>query len=370
MSQTTIRAQIVKISLVLTCTNPKSQKYLTFFATIRSWYKYVDEILIVDGGTTDDSFEQLSHEELRKCKFISNKCTKWDITQGFSPNHINSMINEGLRYSTGDWTFIIGADFVLDHMDRVALESELKMVESHFWVRFPRRKAKIYNKDDWNYEFDHRGTVVLNMNLVKKMKQFPYMMGLLKGNNIIYDYPILATDYSKVSHNATGPVVIPRGELLGGGNYVLKSAQVFVSDHFFYDYELAFKQRHLFFEYFNARMTASCLLSDAEIRQKIGKSQVAIPKNYFSRLDAPKDFLDLIKECYQETILGGFYDLKPGIFNLIVFKNRIIRKLRSTFLRFRGLKKIGNQIHWADSYDDVEITDLNSLYDNQERFIK
>ena len=48
----------MKISLLLTATNPLSLKYLTFFATLSSWYQHVDEIIIADGGTTDETYEK------------------------------------------------------------------------------------------------------------------------------------------------------------------------------------------------------------------------------------------------------------------------------------------------------------------------
>ena len=170
----------MKISLILTCTNPTKLKYFTFFATVKSWYRHVDEIIIVDGGTYDGSFDKIKADELKKCKIISNPSTIWEISQGFTPNHINSMINEGLRHATGDWAFVIGADFVLDWCHRRNLDNELELLRSEYWVRFSRRKAKMYDTDKWFYEHDNRGTVAFNMSKIRKLDQFPYMMGLFK----------------------------------------------------------------------------------------------------------------------------------------------------------------------------------------------
>ena len=128
----------MKISLILTCTNPTKLKYFTFFATVKSWYRHVDEIIIVDGGTYDGSFDKIKADELKKCKIISNQYNLGDIAR-FTPNHMAIMINEGLSI-LGDWAFVIGADFVLDWCKN--LDNELELLRSEYWVRFSRRKTK------------------------------------------------------------------------------------------------------------------------------------------------------------------------------------------------------------------------------------
>ncbi|MDA9781128.1 glycosyltransferase family 2 protein [Amylibacter sp.] len=359
----------MKISLLITCTNPTKLKYLTFFATVKSWHKKVDEIIISDGGTTDGSFERLTAEERSKCKIISNDNTKWEINEGFSPNHINSMLNEGIRHASGDWLFIIGADFVLDEIDRESLEKELHASQEDFWVRFSRRKAKTYEANNWSYEYDSRGTVALNLNMVRNLKQFPYMMGLLDKNNIIYDYPILAKEFAKVCHNKTGPVIIPRGDKLVGGEKVLKNISVFVSDHFFYDFKMAYTQRKLFFEYFNSRMTASANLTQIEISRKIGKTSKKINQNEFELLSAPKEFKDLINQNIKSDCLGMYHDQVSKNYDIMIFFSRLRRKILSYFLRRRGLFSAADKMFWSIELENTELTELNKIYEIQDKYL-
>ena len=56
------------LSAITLCTNPLTTNYLTYIAYLNSWAKYVDEIIIVDGGTTDKSYSSSLISELAKQK--------------------------------------------------------------------------------------------------------------------------------------------------------------------------------------------------------------------------------------------------------------------------------------------------------------
>lgn len=358
----------MKISLLLTATNPLSLKYLTFFATLSSWYQHVDEIIIADGGTTDETYEKIDKSILDKIKIVKNKNTHWDIFNGFSPNHINSMLNEGINECKNDWLIIIGSDFVLKEFDRKSVEEKLKKYSTENWVRFRRYKLKSYNANQWENLEDNRGAVILNMKKIRELTQFPLIMGLLDTNNIIYDYPIFAKKFASIKYNQTGPVIIPKGLPLTGGNKTISEIKVFVSDHFFYDKVLAKKQRKLFFEYFNARVTASALLSNYEIDQKILKSKNRIPHKELINLDVPKEFHDIVKKYLTDDCLGNFRDLKIKKFTYAKISSYLIRKLKTKILKSKGFISIIDYMDWTDDVKQCKVNDLNLIYKKQDKY--
>jgi len=348
-------------------TNPLSLNYFTYIATLESWAAVVDEIIVVDGGTTDSSYNMLSDNVKDKLHVVANDVTKWSLSEDFSPNHINSMLNEGIKVCTGDFAFLIGADFVLHSKDRDTIFNELSVYKDETWLRFSRYKY-ILNLNNAVKVSDNRGSVVLNMNKIRTISNFPYIMGISSESNIIYDYPIEAVDYCGFIINNASNVIIPRGNLLRGGDITMSSIRVFVPDHFFYTFDLATFQRMKFFEYFNSRAIGSAKISKLESLFMNNKSSYgSYPLNYYLNLDIPADFKNIINMFYDSNMIGLNYSSHVYLSFLKPFF-RIYRKIKTTILRLFGLRGLFEEIYWSNDRSKIKYFNISEFYQKQNKY--
>lgn len=358
----------MKIGLILTATNPKSLRYDTFFATVQSWSRYVDEIVLVDGGTSDGSFDVFDPSFKEKIRLVSTAATRWDLQSHFSPNHINTMINEGLRSSHSDWVVVAGADFVLSKFNREALILELSELKDEFWIRFKRYKYKLTSTMQEKV-YDDRGAVLLNLRKVRNLDFFPNLMGISAKSNIINDYPIYPRDYCGLIIDKWGTkTLVPRGETLHGGDFTTDNIMVYVPDHFFYSRKLAVFQRLKFFEYFNSRAIGTAPYSRVEAKCMIGKSRKKIDLEKFLKLDLPEDFKNLVRRNITSDCIGLCAIDKQNVRYYRVFLSAL-RKLRTYVLRAKGYRGVFESVNWTPDRNNVEYISLYNIYEKQNTFI-
>ena len=357
----------MKISVITTLTNPSSLNYYTFIATLESWSVVVDQIVVVDGGTTDNSYDLLSSNVTNKLLVVSNEITKWTLSEDFSPNHINSMLNEGLKVCSGDFVILIGADFILYPIDRNTILNELSLYKDETWLRFGRHKYDL-NSNQAVKVSDNRGSVILNMNKIRALSNFPYMMGISSESNIIYDYPIEAVDYCGIINNDASKVIIPRGYLLPGGNITISSIRVFVPDHFFYTFDLAIFQRRKFFEYFNSRAIGSAKVSKLESLFMNNKSLYEpYPLDCYLNLDIPTDFKNIINLFFESNMIGLNRSSRVYISYLKpIF--RIYRKIKTIILRLFGLRGLFEVIDWSGDISAIKFFNISEFYRKQDKY--
>jgi len=339
----------MKIDLALMAGNPLSTNYLTFFATIKSWENYVDNILWLDSGTNDGSFEEFSSQERKKIRVISDFRTNWNISDDFSPNAINSMINAGIQETDADWLIIIGADFVLDTIDRSILERELSTYEDVLFAKFARKKIKLKQNLGFVKEWDSRGTVCLNMRKAKELSYFPYLYGIDNNSRFLSDYPLNIKHFGSIK-KVDGVEVVPFGDVSRSEVPLLKSLNVFVADHFFYKADQAVLQRIRFQKYFNSLANGSAPYRRLEARCIVGFEKSRWKKEELMTLPYPSEFKAIINKFYSNDMLGGVV-FKENLLVKLTFKIcRIERKLRDLLFSydscFDKMKK-SNQIEEA-----------------------
>lgn len=353
----------MKIDLALMAGNPLSTSYLTFFATIKSWVNYVDTILWLDSGTNDGSIKQFSEDERGKIRVISDFRTNWDINDDFSPNAINSMINAGIQETDADWLIIIGADFVLNKMNRSFLERELSTYEDELWVKFARKKIKLKHNLTFSEKWDSRGTVCLNMRKAKELSYFPYLYGIDNNSRFLSDYPLNITHYGSLK-KADGVEVVPFGDFSGSEAPLLKSLNVFVADHFFYKAGQAVLQRMRFQKYFNSLANGSAPYRRLEARCIVGFEKSRWNKQELMTLPYPSEFKAIINKFYSNDMLGGVV-FKENLLVKLTFKIcRIERKFRDLLFSYDSCldkMKKSEQIEEAIS----AACDLKSILDER-----
>lgn len=356
----------MRLCAIIPVSNPLKGNYFTFFACVRSWSRLVDQIIIVDGGTSDESFENIEAEDSCTIRIVSDPTCQFDIERPFSPNQINQMLNYGfLHASAFDWSFIVFADYVVSSYNKNDLINDLDKCSDHPWVKYERYKISINKDKKVEYKFDHRGAVILNNKFLKR-ENIKHPMGILKQTNVIYDYPIRASEYCGLILHSGARVVVPRGHPLSSTQPILNSVKVFVSDHFFYSKKQAVKQKIKFHEFFDARARGGASYKKNEANFRVARCNSGTDIETVLSAELPQDFKFIVKTYYKKDMLGTKINETPLSIVLWVFSAE--RKLRSLINKILGMKGVFGHVEWHEDESKVQYSDLKKIYDGQERF--
>ncbi len=111
----------VHISGVVICQNNAA----TLAAALQSLEPYCDEIVVVDGGSDDDTLEQ------------ALRCPIAKIYEHPFPGSIAVQKNFAFAQAQGDWIFVLDTDEVLSQVSPQSIRRIIKLPLIH-WVSFPR----------------------------------------------------------------------------------------------------------------------------------------------------------------------------------------------------------------------------------------
>jgi len=100
----------MKISAFCLVTNATKFGY-PFIESIKSWAKAVDEVVIVDGGSTDDTVKLIEEIGDSKIRIIQDEDCKWEDEWFYS--RMGKNFNRGYHECTGDIVIKFDVDYVL-----------------------------------------------------------------------------------------------------------------------------------------------------------------------------------------------------------------------------------------------------------------
>lgn len=96
-------------------TNPLTLGYYAYLACFDSWRKIADKVVVVDGGSTDDSIELLRHwvSDDPKIQVIDNEVSHWGQNFAWEQSTLNMQLGHD-ALDDCDWIIRADADHVVD----------------------------------------------------------------------------------------------------------------------------------------------------------------------------------------------------------------------------------------------------------------
>lgn len=120
----------MKISAATFVTNPWSSGYVIYLPAIQSFLDLADEVIVVDGGSTDDSLERLSglrgHDKIR---VVSTDQTYWGPGDAWERAQFGIQRQVAFEMSEGDWVIHFDADHLLHERERPRLLEQLRRLQ-------------------------------------------------------------------------------------------------------------------------------------------------------------------------------------------------------------------------------------------------
>lgn len=340
----------MKLSVIVPATNPLTSSFQVFFSCVRSWSRLADEVIVVDGGTNDDTYEVLKDYSTTAVR-VSDGRTGWPVGLGFHGLQITANLNAAVLAATGDWVIVGFADYVAAVEDIGRLKKALAIHEEQPVVCFQRSKIDIATgtrRDDW------RG-IAINRRLVNLPDGTPaYRFGASTRTATASDWPVRCEKWSAYLHPHSGAEV----EVFYGPEVADGLARVdadalrcCVFDHFFYTPSQVRDQASQFFEYYAARYLGVATMNPREVCRV---KQLDTIDGFTTLSDVkacsalPSAFRDDVERWWQPEAYGAANRRHRGIGTATLqTAERISRKVRTRVLRRLGYHGIHDQHVWV-----------------------
>lgn len=117
----------MRISAHTYITDPLSTGYLICLPAIQSFLDFADEVVVVDGGSTDGSLEALRRlRGSERLVVVSTEQTRWGAGDAWERPQFGIQRQTGLERCTGDWAIAFDADHVLPDAEHGSLRRQLR----------------------------------------------------------------------------------------------------------------------------------------------------------------------------------------------------------------------------------------------------
>lgn len=334
--------------VILTITNPFSSGYLSYLAAVSAWIKIADKVLILDGGSNDESIEVL-FQKIGTCpsvEVIKNEIVHWGKNDNFNVSQLAVNLNYGLSLINTDWAFAFSTDYIPYKWDRKKLEDELKKYENEYWV-------KTYVGKPVNNKIIHRynqRNVIFNLKKIKNDK-LNIGFGINKSNNIGSDFPIIFEEKSSfIDPINRFEKTIYKGSILKADSTI--NLECIAYGHFFYNKEqLEYKVQR-----WDRAFSRFIGIAPARLKQLLIWHNVPRGKKYYSKeevlmWDHPEEIKEVIEEYFTEGMIGGIIDertwLDKKFEKIILSLLKIERKIRTIYMKiFKGLRAEKDDLKW------------------------
>jgi hypothetical protein len=293
-------ASLPTIGAGLVVTNAVSSGYLAFLAAAKSLLCVVDELVVVDGGSTDDTLAVLCEwvRDDPRVTIIRTETTHWGAGDLWDLQQLAVNLNTVLQSLTTDWGYVFSADYVLDVRDAAVLRKALSELQTESWVRTSRRFG--YERGDVRR---NDRCMLFNLALMRA-NAVPIGFGLDPQGGPS-DFPIQMREVARFTDRETG-VVKPmfRGPLVP--TRVCVRCDFVAYGHFFYT-TAQVNDKILRWERAISRWYGAPVarLWELRVRHHLMGTRTAMGKQEVLALDHPVHVREVIEALYEDGMVGG-----------------------------------------------------------------
>jgi hypothetical protein len=361
------------VGVVSAITNPLNTSYFAYLAFIDSWSKVADEVILVDGCSTDRSLAFLGEwvGGLGNVRVIRNDQTYWGEGPCWHAHQLGLNFNVGLSCLDTDWGFFIGADHVVDVQTAKDLRQELADANDVAKAAYYRGKPGAVGLD---HRIDTRGTVV-NLRLLRSRGLEPkYGMDLQTGK--LSDFVLDATEKSCFLDPVTGvEKPIYAGQVVSMDTMRELSVELISYGHFFFTLDVCIKKMRRW-DLAMSRFLGMAPQRDLELclREKLHSVAGFRSKDEIMEWDHPPEILRVIDEFYEPGMVGGWIrstaPVTDGVTRLLRKLLGAERHLRTRWMRTRGYRGLKELHKWRPlDVPDPELLDVRAVYMDQDRYL-
>lgn len=335
------------IGAALAITNPISTGYYAVLAAAEAFLRVVDELIIVDGGCTDDSIERiLSHvDNDSRVRVVSDENVGWGAGDAWHWGQLCVNLNRGLDELSTDWGWSFSADYVLaDDFSardlRAALDSHADALWVSTWRGKPLDGAILHHMDARN--------MVFNLRLRREGKQ-RVGYGLAPSGHFS-DWPILFEEYAEFSEprGGTRRTIYSGREIRAAGHV---DVEFIAYGHFFYTLDQV-DSKILRWDRAVSRFTGDAPARLGELRLRHGVHSIVGFDDIEEVLSwgHPPEMERVIREYYRPGMMGGAIR-RTGRFRargvaVALQAYRVERKVRTLARRAIGVKGERAELEW------------------------
>lgn len=360
-------ASIPSVGVVTTSTNSFSRGYLAYLACIDAWSKFADQIVIVDGGTTDESYDILRQwatrsnwEVYRAPETLWGSHGRWHAAQWT----INT--NAGLRRLETDWAFVICSDYVLDFRISKSIREELAANGDAYVVTYKRSRLA---PDGQPYLTQLRG-IAINL---KKMRADGARVcyGVSREMSIPSDFPIYMREQTQFIDPVNGSLKTTfRGNWVPVGKDLDLNCVVY--GYYFFNLEQVLAKLTEYDRVYQVRYSKRAPKSRAMFMTEYGFSREGylLSKEAELRKSHPPEIRRVIEHFYQPDMLG--HSSRP-VTHQPTFPRQLFRlyqAIRTAFFQLRSFPSVREAHTWCPVGDSsVPPLNLKRLYEEQDRYL-
>jgi len=362
-----VSGKLPTIGVVTTATNSFSRGYLAYLACIDAWSKWADQIVIVDGGTTDESYDLLKHWGAEGIwNIYHSPQTLWGTGGRWHAAQWTINTNAGLARLDTDWAFVISSDYVLDLATTKRIRQLLGENQDAYCATYQR--VKLY-KDGHKYLTKLPGFAI---NIKKfRAEGIDIGFGISRENDQPSDAPIYLQEQTQFIDPANCSTKTAfRGNLVPV-NLKLDLTSV-VYGHFFFNFAQVLDKLVEYYQIYRVRyakrlmknremfVTEYGLLHNGGILSK--EAELAKPHSH--------EIKKVIDQFYQCDMLGHGSGKAEQRLSITHLSNWFRQKVNNTFFQLSSFPSVQRSQRWyAMGNQSALPLDIKELYRQQDRYL-
>ncbi|MBN1461784.1 MAG: glycosyltransferase [Armatimonadetes bacterium] len=317
----------------LVITNPYSSGYFAYLGAARALLSLVDELVVVDGGSTDESLAVLSQwlGDDPRVTVVRNETTHWGAGDRWQILQMGVNLNTALFSLNTDWAYVYSADATLDVETAAGLREALAELADELWVRAPRRRSLA----TWPPSRDDRALFFNLAAMRRRGMRLGYGIDAASGGPS--DFPIELCEVASFADPETGvPKPVFRGPSRDAG--VCLRCDTVAYGHFYYTPRQADEKVLRWARaYARATGTAPPRLSELRIRHGLDGIRRRFEPSEVLSWHHPVHATEVLTEFYHDGMVGGMQRrggfLRDAYRRVATLALRIERNTRTRLMR-------------------------------------